>query len=48
MGARGLAIRDDLSPEGLRRRARREADRVAASRTPGASDLITRAQNHRT
>ena len=32
MGARGLAIRDDLSADELRRRARREPDRAAAMR----------------
>lgn len=32
MGARGLPIRDDLSPDTLRRLARYEADRAAASR----------------
>jgi transposase len=32
MGARGLPIRDDVSAAELRRRARREADRKAASR----------------
>jgi transposase len=32
MGARGLAIRDDLSADELRRLARRELDRAAAAR----------------
>lgn len=32
MGAKGLPIRDDLAPDELRRRARREADRAAAMR----------------
>jgi transposase len=50
MGARGLAIRDDLSADQLRRLARRERDRAAASRLyaiANALDGMSRAMSAR-
>jgi transposase len=47
MGAKGLPIRDDLSPAELRRSARREPDRAAAARMvaiAGALEGMTRAE----
>jgi transposase len=40
MGARGLAIRDDLSADELRRRARREPDRAAAMRMMAIANAL--------
>jgi transposase len=40
MGARGLVIRDDLAPEELRRRARREPERAAAMRMMAIANAL--------
>ena len=40
MGARGLPIRDDLSADELRRRARREPDRAAAMRMMAIANAL--------
>lgn len=40
MGARGLPIRDDLSPADLRRLARREPDRAAAMRMMAIANAL--------